>query len=1114
MTLDMCWRRSKKILLGNMFMKVLALILIISTFVHCKRNVQNVSQVEKAKVFELLDAENTGINFKNTLEYDNEFNVYRYRNFYNGGGVAIGDINNDSLPDIYFVANQKKNRLYLNKGNFTFEDVTESAKVGGTKPWSTGVSMVDINADGFLDIYICNSGDLKGENKQNELFINQKNGTFEEMAAEYNLDDRGFSTHASFFDFDKDGDLDVYILNNSYKAIGGFDLKLNQRNKRDVLGGDKLMENRDGKFVDISKKSGIYGSVIGFGLGVTVGDINNDGWEDIYVSNDFFERDYLYINNQDGTFSEELENQITATSVASMGADMADINNDGHNDIFVTEMLPSEYERLKTVTTFEDWNKYQLNLNSGYYHQFTRNTFQLNRGDDSFSEIGRLTGVEASDWSWGALIFDMDHDGLKDLFIANGVYQDLTDQDYLTYISNTEILKSMVSTDSVNYSRLIEIIPSNKVENHAYKNLGGLEFEKFEESGLLMESFSNGSAYGDLDNDGDLDLVVNNLNMESFVYENTTMDTGENQYLKFDLRGEGKNTHAIGSKIEVLSYSISIENQPVRGFQSSMDIRSNIGLPSNQSVSVKITWPSGKITKLDSVKVNRTLKLYEKDAIISKTKESETDEKLFEKTDIDLDYVHRENRFVDFDRDRLLNHMSSTEGPKMAMTDVDSDGFKDLFVGGSKGNAATLFLGSRNGFKMKNILDFDKHKNSEDLSSLFFDADNDGDQDLYVCSGGVEYSQYSADFLDRLYFNDGKGNFILSEQQLPVSGKFHSTSTVIASDIDNDGDQDLFVGERIIPLKYGTSCSGFLLQNDGKGNFTDITKAAANALENIGMITDASFHDIDSDGDEDLIVVGEFMGVEILINQSGQFIKKKDNSLANLKGWWNTIETSDLDGDGDIDFILGNHGLNSRFKASKENPITLYSKDFDGNGFMDPILTFRSENGKDYPYALRHNLIEQIKSINKKFPDYQSFKSASIEDILGSNELEEAYKLRVNTLGSVLLINNGDGIFQVQKLPVEAQFSTVYAISVHDFDTDGDQDIVLGGNLYNVKPEVGRYDASYGVFLENQGNLKFVAQKDGNGFKIKGEVRDMVIDDQKLIVARNKDSISLFKFQK
>ncbi len=764
------------------------------------------------KVFESLDSTQTGINFSNNLSYNNEFNVYKYRNYYNGGGVAIGDINNDGLPDIYFTSNLEKNRLYLNLGDFKFQDITEKAQVGGSRPWSTGVSMVDINSDGFIDIYVCNSGDLNGENKQNELFINNGDQTFKEMASDYNLDDKGFSTHASFFDYDKDGDLDVYILNNSYQAIGSFDIRRNERGKRDVLGGDKLMENVDGKFIDVSEKAGIYGSVVGFGLGVTVGDVNNDGWEDIYVSNDFFERDYLYINNRNGTFSEQLEDQMTAISAASMGADMADINNDGYNDIFVTDMLPSDYQRLKTVTTFEDWNKYQLKLNSGYYHQFTRNTFQLNNTDNSFSEIGRLSGVEASDWSWGALIFDMDNDGFKDLFIANGIYRDLTDQDYLQFISNEEIMKSIVTNNTVDYAKLIEIIPSNKIKNQAFKNLGVLDFEPYEASGLEMESFSNGAAYGDLDNDGDLDLVVNNLDMPAFVYRNTTIDSGLGHYLKLILKGDPKNSNAIGSKIEIGPHYMSLENQPVRGFQSSMDVRPNFGFQEDTPISLKVTWPSGKVTELKDVKVDQTLTLAEKDATFIKKDSIPPKKTLFHRADIAIAYAHQENRFVDFDRDRLLNQMCSTEGPRMSMGDVDQDGHADLFIGGPKGIAPVLLMGNGTGYRQKETKSFDNNSDSEDAASLFFDADNDGDLDLYVCSGGVEFSQYAGSFYDRLYFNDGKGNFSLSDQKLPEQTTVHSTASVAASDIDGDGDLDLFVGERIVPLKYGVPCSGFLLE--------------------------------------------------------------------------------------------------------------------------------------------------------------------------------------------------------------------------------------------------------------------------------------------------------------
>tara|TARA_R110002167_G_scaffold24608_3_gene86267 strand:- start:3223 stop:6504 length:3282 start_codon:yes stop_codon:yes gene_type:complete len=1090
--------------------KILLLFLCL-LLLNCNKGEEKTAAKANAR-FVLLDSAATGIDFSNTLSYDNEFNVYTYRNYYNGGGVAIGDINNDGLPDIYFTANQIENRLYLNQGDFTFKDITKVAGVGGTKPWSTGVTMVDINADGFMDIYVCNSGDLKGENKQNELFINNGDMTFTEDAAAYNLADKGFSTHASFFDYDKDGDLDAYILNNSYKAIGGFDLKKNEREKRDPLGGDKLMENQNGKFVDVSEKAGIYGSVVGFGLGVTVGDVNNDGWEDIYVSNDFFERDYLYINNQNGTFSEQLENEMESISGASMGADMADINNDGYGDIFVTEMLPSDYGRLKSVTTFEDWNKYQLKLNTGYYHQFTRNTFQLNNANNSFSEIGRLSGVEASDWSWGALIFDMDNDGLRDLFIANGIFRDLTDQDYLQYVSNEEILRSMISNDTINYAKLIDIIPSNKIKNQAYKNLGDLAFEAYDASGLQMESFSNGAAYGDLDNDGDLDLVVNNLNMNAFVYQNTTMEEGKANYIKLVLKGEGKNTNAVGARVEVGPAYFSIENQPVRGFESSMDVRPNIGLKESSPVTIKVTWPSGKITNMENVAVNQSLLLDEKDA---KTIEQQTKlpkGSLFQQMDLTVHYTHKENQFVDFDRDRLLNQMYSTEGPKVSMGDVDNNGILDLFIGGSKNNAPTLLLGKNPGFTVKENKDFAKNAVSEDAGSLFFDADNDGDLDLYVCSGGVEFSQQATSFMDRLYFNDGRGNFTLSAQKLPEVARAHSTATVKASDIDDDGDLDLFVGERMIPLKYGSPGSGFILENDGKGNFTDRTEQLAKELIDLGMITDAQFQDLDKDGDEDLLVVGEFMGVEIFINDKGRFTKKINNPLSEYQGWWNTIAASDLDGDGDIDFILGNHGLNSRFKATREKPITLFSKDFDGNGFTDPILAFRAANGKDYPFALRHDLTSQLKSLMKKFPAYSDFKDADITTIFTEAELSGANTLKANTLTSVILINEGNFKFKVRELPKEAQFSTIYAITAHDFDNDGDQDLLLGGNLYNVKPEVGRYDASYGVYLENLGNMNFKARASGDGFVVKGEIRDIVVDGRQVIVARNSDSLVLFKY--
>lgn len=1066
-------------------------------------------------LFELKSSSQTNIEFENNLIFDQDFNVYTYRNFYNGGGVSIGDINNDGLPDIYFTSNQSKNLLYLNKGDFKFQNITEISGVGGNRAWSTGVTMVDINADGFLDIYVCNSGDVEGDNKQNELFINKGDMTFTEEATKYGLADSGYSTHASFFDYDKDGDLDVYLLNNSYQAIGSFDIRRNERPRRDKDGGDKLLENQNGKFVDVSEEAGIYGSVIGFGLGVTVGDVNSDGWEDIYVSNDFFERDYLYMNNQDGTFSEKLTDALSSTSAASMGADMADINNDGFSDIFVTEMLPSDYERLKSVTTFENWDKYKYNVDNGYFHQFTRNTLQLNNGDNTFSEIGRLAGVEASDWSWGALLFDMDNDGLRDLFIANGIFRDLTDQDYLQYVSSEQVLMSIMSGEEVDYAKLVEIIPSRPVKNHAYINQGNLTFKNEDRTGLLMPSFSNGSAYGDLDNDGDLDLVVSNVNMPSFVYENHADKKESGNYIQFDLKGAGLNTMAIGTNIKVNDGNSNyyIQQQPIRGFQSSMDLRPHLGLPSNSPVDIEITWPNGNISLLENIAVNQIIS-------VSQTKTQKTNPKainpihskeLFKRLDNNLEFTHNENLFIDFNRNRLLPHMLSTPGPKIINGDINGDGLDEIFVPGAKDSKSTLFYWNDQSLIQDDKFTLMNDFESETIEPLFFDADSDGDLDLYTANGGIEFSKFIPYLSDKIYFNDGNGNFSQSELELPTNSKFFNSSTVEASDIDKDGDMDLFVGERLISDSYGLPGSGVILLNNGKGSFKDLTSINAPELEDIGMITDAIFVDIDNDNDEDLIVIGEFMGINILLNENGIF-RLSRSELSNYKGWWQSIQSGDFNGDGLLDLVVGNHGLNSRFSASKEFPIRLYVNDFDLNDQLDPVLTFKRENGKFYPYDLRHNLIDQIKPLKKVFPDYNSFRSASIEDMFSSDQLDESLKLEVNTLSSSIFINKGNGRFDFYELPQVAQFSPIYALLLKDFDLDGDIDIIAGGNLYNAKPEIGRYDASFGLFLENDGKGKFEVPDSGYGFKLKGEVRSIILSNSNLVVGRNSDSIAIFKY--
>jgi len=1088
-----------------MFKNILAIACGIVIVFSCEKK-----ETEPTTLFTKLSSESTGINFENKLHYDADFNVYTYRNYYNGGGVSIGDINNDGLVDVYLTSNLGPNKLYLNEGGLHFKDISESAGISGDKAWSTGVTMADVNGDGWLDIYVCNSGDIAGDNKQNELFINNGDLTFTESAEQYGLADRGFSTHASFFDYDKDGDLDAYMLNNSYQAIGSFNLRRNERPKRDSLGGDKLMRNDNGVFKDVSAEAGVYGSIIGFGLGVTIGDVNGDTWDDIYVSNDFFERDYLYINQGDGTFAEDLTSQMKSISGASMGADLADINNDGYNDLFVTEMLPSDNQRLKSVTTFENWDRYQYNLTNGYYHQFTRNTFQLNNGDSSFSEIGRLAGVEASDWSWGALFFDMDNDGLRDLFIANGIYQDLTNQDYLQYISNEEVLKSIVTNNKVDYAKLIDLIPSNPIPNHTYKNKGGLRFELVSDDfGLGEPSFSNGSAYGDLDNDGDLDLIVNNVNMPTWVFENHADTMTSNHFIKFVVKGQGKNTNAIGAKIRVEQQGATyyVEQQPIRGFQSSVDPRPNIGLPSDANINVTVFWPQGNYSVLKDVKVDQIIELDQnKLEILESIEDVKANEALFVATEAP-GYKHQENAFIDFDRDRLLYHMNSTEGPKMASADINGDGKLDYYIGGAKDIAGTLLISKGSGYVASQQASFEKDRISEDAESVFFDGDNDGDMDLYVCSGGTEFSQSSSALKDRYYVNDGKGNFVLSDQFLPSTAGYVSSSTVSAGDVDGDGDIDLFVGERMKLLNYGVAGSGYLLVNDGTGKFTN---SPVKDFENIGMITASQLIDIDGDSDLDLVAVGEFMGVNLFKNDNGTFTNIS-GSLDNLTGWWRSITSADVDGDGDLDLIVGNHGLNSRFRATVDEPIRLYINDFDNNGFIDPIITGFAEDGREYPYALRHNLIDQIKSFKKRFPDYESYKNAPVQDIFTPEELASSKVLEVNTLETMLLINEGNFEFKPSALPVETQLSPMFAIKTGDFDQDGDQDIIMGGNLYGAKPEVGRYDASYGVYLENDGKGNFTVIKDGRGFRVDGEIRDIIVNGEEIIISRNSETLVKFK---
>jgi len=1081
------------------------------------------------RLFTLMPVSVTHADFINHLDYDRQlkskFNIYTFRNFYNGGGVALGDVNNDGLIDIFMASNMETNVLYLNKGDFEFEDISNRAGIEGSG-WSTGISFADVNGDGWIDIYVCKSGSAEGNQSRNELYINNGDLTFSERAKEYRINERGNSTQGVFFDYDKDGDLDMYLLKNFPKSIGSFNLKENQRFVRDSLGGHKLFRNEGDNFTDVSLSAGIYGSTIAFGLGVTVGDIDQDGWLDIYVANDFFERDYIYLNNHDGTFKESLTEMMRSISAASMGGDMADINNDRYPEIFATDMLPEHNDRLKTKTTFDNWENYKFSLDNGYFSQFTRNVLQLNNADGSFSEIGRLAGVSATDWSWGALITDLDNDGLKDIYEANGIYKDLTDQDYIQFFSNRDMVLSIVSGKDVDYKRLIDAIPSVKLPNYAFKNMGEYRFQNVAATwGLDIPSFSNGSVYGDLDNDGDLDLIVNNVNMPMFIYRNETNHLlPDNHYLKVVLKGESGNTAAVGAKVTVKHEGkfVYLEQMPMRGYLSTVDPRPNLGLgPLTMVDSLIVEWPDDRVTILTDVPTNQILTLFQRDAekkLLHLVDSVNSRNDYFEDISRNnlINFVHIENDFNDFERDPLLYQMLSTEGPRMCKGDVNGDGLEDVFIGGAKDEPGALMLQKENGtFESIDKQLFEADKISEDVDCAMFDADGDGDMDLYVACGGNEFPESSSALSDRFYVNNGNGQFVKSDQVLPA-GKYESTSCVRAEDFDNDGVMELFVGQRLKPFLYGVPVNGYLLENDGKGNFKDVTSLIAPELQNVGMIRDMLWKDVDNDRDKDIILAGDWMPLKVIINENGIFKEKKGAfGTEKTTGWWNCLAAGDFDADGDVDFIAGNHGLNSRFKATPDKPVSIYVNDFDLNGTIEQIIcTYDGDNS--FPLALKHDLTRQIPGLEQKYPNYETYKDQRITDMFSSEQLKNSIHLDAFLLETSLFLNDGSGSFARKPLPVEVQFSPVYAADVGDYNGDGKPDILLGGNLYNVKPEVGRYDASYGAFLsgDGKGGFSYIASRE-SGFHLEGEIRDILEvttrNGKILVLSRSNDPLQIFK---
>lgn len=1105
-------------------------------------------------LFEKIPPSSSNVNFSNDLSLTNAFNIYTYANFYSGGGVGLGDFNNDGLLDIYLTANQKDNKLYLNEGDFTFKDISREAGVGGDRAWSTGVSIADVNGDGWLDIYVSNAGEIRGDDRKNELFINNGDLTFTERAEEYGIADRGLSIHASFFDYDKDGDLDMYLLNYTSQPFGSFDLEKDLRNKKGFKGGDRFYRNdliqkdtsasehltpSEGEiagFIDVTEEAGIYSSDIGFGLGVSVADVNRDGWEDLFISNDFFERDYLYINNRDGTFREALEQQMESISTTSMGGDIADLNNDGFPEIFITDMLPESDQRLKTITTFADWERYQFELEKDYYHQMTRNVLQLNNGNNTFSEIGRYAGVEATAWSWGALISDFNLDGQRDIFVPNGIYKDMTDQDHLLHVSQQEVISSVVQNNRVNYQKLTEMTPTNPISNYMFEHKSNLRFtNRSPEWGLDEPGFSHGSAYGDLDNDGDMDLVVNNVNMETFIYRNQTREKHpERAWLQLKLEGKAPNSLAVGSQVTLIAggkrwYS---EQMPIRGYQSSVDPKLQFGLDQTDLIdTLWVQWPDGQLSRRLNVEANQLITLNQEQARpdISWTRlwrkqsglpDADVSPLLKDITGtLGVDWQHNENEYVDFSRQPLLFHMLSTEGPPLCTGDLNGDDRQDFYVGGAKGQPGTLFLQTAaGGFHTVSDDIFKTTSGSEDTDCAVFDANGDGADDLYVASGGSEFTAGDTALADRLYINTGQGGFKRSKQAFSSLGRSFNqpTGTVAPGDYNKDGNIDLFVGFRMQPRAYGIPAGGYLLENDGSGRFHDVTEERLPGLSEAGLHTDAAWGDVDGDKDPDLLIAGEWMPLKLFQSEGETLVDATGKGgLDSTHGWWNTVELTDLDGDGDLDWVGGNHGLNSRFRATQKQPVELWVNDFNRDGNVEQMLT-SFKNGESYPVALRHDLLGVLPGLESKVPSYHAYAETTIRELFNEQQLEESTHLKATMLASSVGWNNGNGQYSIEELPMKAQLSPIYSVFARDFNGDNQAELLLGGNLHQVKPQAGRYDASYGVMLrqDSTGRYQSVTYRD-SGFLVNGEIRairPLQLNGQQLIlIVRNNKPLQVFK---
>ena len=1097
-------------------------------------------QPNAAKLFTLLPESSTGVGFRNDiLETSNMF-MYMYENLYVGGGVSVGDINNDGLPDIYFSSTLGSNKLYINLGNFKFKDITETAGVNGGDGIKTGINMVDINNDGWLDIFICKSGYKDPSLRKKILYINNKNSTFTNRAAEYGLEESSFTIQSYFFDYDNDGDKDVFFVNHPSDFSKSMTIPATIINGKMVYNADtntvyvsdRLFENRNGKFVDVTKKAGLITHA--FGLSASIADINEDGWPDIYVANDFNKPDFLFINNKNGTFTNKLSEYIKHVSFSAMGSDINDFNNDGHEDIYVVDMAVEDPVRQKQLFAVnQNYDKFQLLLKYGLYYQYPHNSLQLNNANGTFSEIANYAGVAETEWSWAPLIIDFDNDGWKDIYITNGLKRDITDWDYKVFVLDS-IINSMNKGKAVDLNTWLQSIPSVPTKNYFYHNNGSLKFDNYTNTWTdAPPSFSNGAAYADMDNDGDLDLVVNNVDGPAFIFKNNTREiSAASHYLRFRFyKSPGSTEEIYGPTVKLTNSKGQIQYQhyhPQRGFLSSMEHVLHFGTADETMIAkVEITFPNQKKIILENVRTDQVLTVYESNAIIRNSTIATKLNTRFKdiSTEGKLKYTQTENDFIDFKREPLIPYKCSRKGPYYAKADVNADGREDLFIGGASGSESKLMLQNTNGsFTEKKQAVFTADKNYEDMSSLFFDAEGDGDMDLYVVSGGAEFKPGSNLYQDRLYINDGKGNFTNAANALPTEG--FNGSGVTALDFDGDGDTDLFVGGHVIPGTFPKPDRSMLLQNN-KGIFTDVTNQYAKALLNPGIVNQAVWADVDGDGKKELSITGEWMPLEIYSLQNGQFIKKqnavqivlpsqKDTliSMDAFSGWWYNMKAEDIDNDGRMDFVLGNRGLNSSIKGNIHEPATIYAKDFDNNGSYDAVLGYYI-HGKCYPLYSRDQLIDQVPSMRKKFVRYRDYSGKTLDGIFTEAEKKNMEVFKTNFFASGVLMNEGNNTFRFIPFPEKAQLSTINDMVIDDIDNDGVKDILVCGNSDDPAVMVGVYDATSALLLKGTGKGNFSAVSPAeNGLTVRGESRKMIYLKDKgkttLIFLKNDDAAQVF----